>query len=166
MSAPDHAGLRLAALAQEDHVVAGEQRVLELREDGVLVALHDHREEHLARLDAGDGVASQLLLHRHRGPPRLAELADRGGRGVRGSRGHGANLSPGPRVAVQAVGSGTVSAVRLRWFLTMTTILAATVGVTVLISEGLDRGPGAATRWWPAPTRSTSTTADDDRDRR
>ena len=36
----DHAGLRLAALAQEDHVVAGEQRVLELRQHGVLVALH------------------------------------------------------------------------------------------------------------------------------
>ena len=36
----DHAGLRLAALAEEDHVVAGDQRVLELREDGVLVADH------------------------------------------------------------------------------------------------------------------------------
>ena len=34
----DDAGLRLAPLAEEDHVVAGEQRVLELREDGVLVA--------------------------------------------------------------------------------------------------------------------------------
>ena len=63
--------------------MAGEQRVLELRQDGVLVALH-HREERLAGLDARDGVAPQLLLHRHRGPPRLAELADRGGRGVRG----------------------------------------------------------------------------------
>ena len=47
----DHAGLRLPALAEEDHVVAGEQRVLELRQDGVLEALH-HREERLARLDA------------------------------------------------------------------------------------------------------------------
>ena len=28
----DHAGLGLAALAEEDHVVAGEQRVLELRQ--------------------------------------------------------------------------------------------------------------------------------------
>ena len=106
----------------------GEQRVLELRQDRVLVALHDHREERLARLDAGDGVAPQLLLHRHRGPARLAELADRGGRGVRGSRGHGGQPIAGPRVAVQAPASGTVSAVRLRWFLTMTTILAATVG--------------------------------------
>ena len=34
----DHARLRLTALAEEDHVVAGEQRVLELREHGVLVA--------------------------------------------------------------------------------------------------------------------------------
>ena len=36
----DHARLRLAALAQEDDVVPGEQRVLELRHDGVLVAEH------------------------------------------------------------------------------------------------------------------------------
>ena len=36
----DDAGLRLAALAEEDHVVAGEQGVLELRHDGVLVAEH------------------------------------------------------------------------------------------------------------------------------
>ena len=35
---PDHAGLGLPALAQEDHVVTGDQRVLELREDGVLVS--------------------------------------------------------------------------------------------------------------------------------
>ena len=34
----DHAGLGLTPLAQEDHVVAGQQGVLELREDRVLVA--------------------------------------------------------------------------------------------------------------------------------
>ena len=49
----DHAGLRLAALAQEDHVVAGEQRVLELRQDGVLVA-EDPVDERLAGRDPGD----------------------------------------------------------------------------------------------------------------
>ena len=103
----DHAGLRLAALAQEDHVVAGEQGVLELREHRVLVALHDHGEEHLAGLDAGDGVAAQLLLHRHRDPPRLAELADRGGRGVRGSRGHEGQPIAGPVVLCPGDRAGT-----------------------------------------------------------
>ena len=49
-------GLGLAALAQEDHVVPGEQRVLELRQDGVLVAEHAG-EQRLAGEDAGDGVA-------------------------------------------------------------------------------------------------------------
>ena len=39
----DHAGLRLAPLAQEDHVVAGEQGVLQLRQDGLLVAEHAAR---------------------------------------------------------------------------------------------------------------------------
>ena len=48
----DHAGLGLAALAEEDHVVAGEQRVLELRQDGVLVAEHAV-DERLARARSG-----------------------------------------------------------------------------------------------------------------
>ena len=39
----DHAGLRLAPLAQEDHVVPGQQGVLELRDDRVLVAEHARR---------------------------------------------------------------------------------------------------------------------------
>ncbi len=54
-----------------------------------------------------------------------------------------ANLSPGlcrrPRDAPWQPG-----AVRLRWFLTMTTILAATVGLTVLVSERLEAGGDAA----------------------
>ena len=44
----DDARLRLAALAEEDHVVAGEQRVRELREDGVVVT-DDAVDERLAR---------------------------------------------------------------------------------------------------------------------
>lgn len=38
-----------------------------------------------------------------------------------------------------APASGTVSAVRLRWFLTMTSILAAAAALTVLASVGLER---------------------------
>ena len=56
----DHAGLRLAALAEEDHVVAGDERVLELRQHGVLVA--DHAvDERPALGDARDRVARAPL---------------------------------------------------------------------------------------------------------
>ena len=57
----DHAGLRLAALAEEDDVVAGEQRVLELREHGVLVADHAVDERLAARRCARDGVGRAPL---------------------------------------------------------------------------------------------------------
>ncbi len=63
----DHAGLRLPSLAQEDDVVAGEQRIFELRGDGALVAEH-LGEQRLIGLDFGDGVAPQLLAQRHRLP--------------------------------------------------------------------------------------------------
>ena len=56
----DHAGLGLAALAEEDHVVAGEQGVLQLRHDGLLVA-EDAFEQRLAGGDLGDGVARGSL---------------------------------------------------------------------------------------------------------
>ena len=57
----DHAGLGLPALAEEDHVVAGDQRVLELRENGVLVA--DHAvDELLAFGDPRDRVARTSSL--------------------------------------------------------------------------------------------------------
>ena len=64
---PDHAGLRLAALAEEDHVVAGEQRVLELRDDGVLVA-DDAVDERLALRRSRDRVRPHLFLDRARHP--------------------------------------------------------------------------------------------------
>ena len=56
----DDAGLGLAALAEEDHVVPGEQRVLELRHDRVLVA-EDAVEQRLTGRDARDGVARGSL---------------------------------------------------------------------------------------------------------
>ena len=81
----DHAGLRLAALAEEDHVVPGEQRVLELRHHGVLVAGHAG-EQRLAGGDLVDRVLANLLLHRARDPARGAEFADRRGGAPAGSR--------------------------------------------------------------------------------
>ena len=71
----DHAGLRLAALAEEDDVVAREQRVLELRDDRVLEPEHaGHRR--FARRDPGDRVRPDLLLDRPRLPaarPKVSE---------------------------------------------------------------------------------------------
>ena len=57
----DEAGLGLAALAEEDDVLAGEDGVLDVREDGVLVA-DDAGEVLLALLDALDEVLAHLLL--------------------------------------------------------------------------------------------------------
>jgi len=72
----DHAGLGLSPLPQEDHVVAGQQRVLELREHRLLVAQHP-REQRLAGADLGDGVAPDLVLDRHRLPARCAQFPQR-----------------------------------------------------------------------------------------
>ena len=71
----DHAGLGLAALAEEDHVVAGDERVLELREHGVLVA--DHAvDELLALRDPRDRVGAHLFFDRARDPAAGPELAE------------------------------------------------------------------------------------------
>ena len=59
----DHARLRLAALAEEDDVLAGEDRVLELRHDGLLVA-EDAGEQRPPFADARDQVAAHLFLDR------------------------------------------------------------------------------------------------------
>ena len=113
----DHAGLRLAALAEEDDVVAGEQRILELRQHGVLVAEHAG-EQRLAVLDLRDGVAPDLLLDRDRLPSGLAQLTEGGGtrhsanlpgRGDRFSVGR----NPGNHSAVHDLG-GTWRAAPLR----------------------------------------------------
>ena len=58
--------------------MAGEERVLELREDGVLVAEHAG-DQRLAGGDARGGVAPHLLLDGHGLPARLAQLAEGGG---------------------------------------------------------------------------------------
>ena len=68
--------------------MAGQQRVLELRHDGGLVA-EDAVEQRLAGGDLGHGVAPDLLLDRQRLPAGLAELAEGGG-----ARGHGGTLPP------------------------------------------------------------------------
>ena len=59
----DHPGLRLTPLAEEDDVVTRQQCVLELRQDGVLVAEHVG-EQRLTRLDALDGIPADLFLDR------------------------------------------------------------------------------------------------------
>ena len=72
----DHAGLGLTALTEEDHVVTGEQRVLELRHHGVLVA-EDTVEERFPDADLGDGVGTDLVLDRPGHPPRCPQFAQR-----------------------------------------------------------------------------------------
>ena len=71
----DDARLGLAALAEEDHVVAGEQGVLELRHDRLLVAEHAF-EQRLAGGDLGDRVAPDLFLHGRRLPARGLQFAE------------------------------------------------------------------------------------------
>src|SRR6185295_7261992 len=76
----DDAGLRLPPLPQEDHVVAGDQRVLELRQHGVLET-DDPVDEGLPGGDAGDGVLPHLLLDGAGDPPALAQLSEGSGSG-------------------------------------------------------------------------------------
>src|SRR5438552_2789714 len=71
-----HACLGLAALAEENDVLAREDRVLDLRHDALLVA-HDPGEERLPAPEARDQVVAQLLLDRLRLPAAGPELADR-----------------------------------------------------------------------------------------
>ena len=58
----DDAALPLPALAEEDHVVPGEQRVLDLGDDGVVVA-DDARQQALTARQARERVATHLLAH-------------------------------------------------------------------------------------------------------
>ena len=75
--------LRLAALAEHDDVVAGDDRVGELGQDRVVVA-HDAGEQLLAGAEAGQEVAAHLLLDRFALVPAGAQLGDR----LRSRRGH------------------------------------------------------------------------------
>ncbi len=72
-----HAGLGLAALAEEDDVLAAQHRVLDLGHDGLLVA-HDAGEEALAAAQTGDQVVAQLLLDGAGHVPAVAQLSNRG----------------------------------------------------------------------------------------
>ncbi len=73
----DDPRLGLTPLAEEDHVVAGEQRVLELRHHGVLVA-DDTLEHRFPGGDLGDRVRADLLLHRTRHPARRLQVPECG----------------------------------------------------------------------------------------
>ena len=57
----DEAGLGLAPLAEEDQVMARQNGVLDLGDDGILVA-DDAREQLSALLDLGNKVAAELVL--------------------------------------------------------------------------------------------------------
>ena len=74
--AADQTALRLTALAEEHHVVTGEDRVLDLGDDGLLVA-DDPREDRLARPEASDQVLAHLLAHGEDAHPVSLELSER-----------------------------------------------------------------------------------------
>ena len=79
----DHSGLGLAALAEEDHIVARQQSVLQRGDDGLLVAEHI-REDGAPLSDGGHEVAANLLFDRRRLPARCFERAEGGGQVGRG----------------------------------------------------------------------------------
>ncbi len=69
----DDAGLGLATLTEEDHVVPSQEGVLQLGHHRVLVAQHPC-EQGLTGGDAGHRIAADLLLHRHGLPARRLQL--------------------------------------------------------------------------------------------
>ena len=56
----DHAALGLSALAEKDHILLGQQRILERRHDGVLIAVN-LREEWSTGFKPLDQVVSYLF---------------------------------------------------------------------------------------------------------
>ena len=89
--AADHARLGLTPFAEEDHVVTGEQRVLELRHDGLLVTEHA-REQRLPGRDALHGVETDLFFDGTRHPPGCPQFANR--RGESGRLSHASTVTP------------------------------------------------------------------------
>ena len=90
----DQPGLALAALAEQHHVVAGEQRPLDLGQHGVVVA-DDAGEARLAGAQPGQQVVAQLLLDgavHVAGGAQLAEGAGQVGRGNGQNRGSSSHL--------------------------------------------------------------------------
>ena len=74
---PDDPGLGLAALPEEDHVVTGQDGVLQLGQHGVLEAEHPG-DQGLTGGDARRGIAPDLLGHGDRPPPGLTQPAEGG----------------------------------------------------------------------------------------
>jgi hypothetical protein len=89
---PGDARLGLAALAEEDDVLAAEDGVLDLRDDGVFVA-HDAGQERSALAQARHEIVAQFLLHRAPAIAAVAKLSDRA-RASHEGRGH---YATGPR---------------------------------------------------------------------
>ena len=75
------AGLGLAALAEEDDVLPGEDRVLDLRDDGLVVA-DDAREELIAPAHPGDQIGAHLFADRAGLVSGVTEFAEGGGPGL------------------------------------------------------------------------------------
>ena len=91
--APRDAALGLPALAEQDDVLARQDRVLELRQDGLVVAEDARQEGRPSRRWAGGWPASPPS--RCAAPARRAQLAE-GRLCGRSCRGHGFSLPPGP----------------------------------------------------------------------
>ena len=100
----DDAALGLAALAEQDHVVAGDERVLERRQDAVLVA-EDAVDDRFALRNANEHVAANFFLDRDGAPSGRAQRAERRGQRGRGRRPHGRGrrAPPGGRTALLRV---------------------------------------------------------------
>src|SRR5439155_17397330 len=94
------AALGLPTLAEQDHVLARQDSVLDLGQDRLVVA-KDPRQQRLAAADLVEQVGPHLLLDRARPPPRAAQLTE--GRG--GGMGHAEAPSDGLRSG-RWVGSG------------------------------------------------------------
>ncbi len=111
-------GLGLAPLPEEDHVVTGQHRVLELGQHRVVEAEHPGHQRPPGG-DAGRRVAPDLLGHRDRPParvPQAAEGGDVGGRGQPGrevERGLG-GVRVGGRLGVAAHGREPTRLIRRR----------------------------------------------------
>ena len=71
----DHAGLALTPFAKEDHIVSGKDGVLQLGENGFVVAEHAG-EQGLPRRDAGDCVSPEFLFDRDGRPAGRFELSE------------------------------------------------------------------------------------------
>ena len=97
------AALGLAAQAEQDKVVAAEQRVLDLRDDR-LVEAQDAGEDVVTALQACDQVGADLVLDRARGVAAGLEVAERGNLGRRrcGRRSSEGSYNVGPSAHAEA----------------------------------------------------------------